>query len=459
MAPPAGATRWTPPDRTTYAAPPALPARVGWFLLHLVVVAAPLAVAVTDARPGRGLVVDLSAALGYVALSVFGIQFVLAARWAGLTAPFGADVVLRYHRQATVVSAGAAFAHPALLFVYSRSYLALTDVVDAPIRTKLAWVALLALVLLVVTSAGRRVLRMSYRAWHVLHSLLAAVIVGTAGAHAFLVGNYMAGTPMRVLWAAYGVVLCWLLAWTRVIKPLRMWRRPYRVAQLWPEPGGCLTISLRPTSRHRGKPFRFHPGQFAWILTGRTPFTLTYHPFTISSSADREQLEFTVRVGGMFTRTLRRLHVGDTVYVDGPHGRFTIDRYPAPGFVFLATGVGVTPFLSMLATMADRGDGRPVWLFLGNRYEHRVVGVRQLSRVAGRVNLTCIHVISRPTPDWLGERGRISPMLVARHIPVDYGGLQFFVCASPRVTRALVAQLRALGVDAGHIHAEDFRPV
>jgi hypothetical protein len=61
------------------------------------------------------------------------------------------------------------------------------------------------------------------------------------------------------------------------------------------------------------------------------------------------------QAGGDFTGSMRKLRRGDRVYLDGAHGSVTLESHPGMGYVFVAAGVGVTPFLSMLATLADRG--------------------------------------------------------------------------------------------------------
>jgi len=127
------------------------------------------------------------------------------------------------------------------------------------------------------------------------------------------------------------------------------------------------------------------------------------------------------------------------------------------GFVFLAAGVGVTPFLSMLSTLADRGDQRPCWLFLGNRNEDQITGIRQLERLRGRLNLTVVHVISRPSEHWPGERGRIDAEVLARHLPESHRSLQYFICAREDMVASMKGTLRhSLGVPGDRIHSERF---
>jgi predicted ferric reductase len=429
---------------------------VVWLAAHVLIGVVPLALCSTELLPGRGFMVNLSVALGFVALSVLGLQFALAARLSRATAPFGIDAVLRYHRQISFLAVAAAFGHPVLLFLVSDRYRVLLDIVHAPLRAQLAWASVAALVVLMVTSIWRRALRLSYAVWHVLHSALGVLIVLAALGHAFLVNYYFSEPWVRLVWALYAAAFLWLAVWVRLVKPIRLWRRPWRVAELWPEPGGSVTVSVEPAYRHGGHEFSFQAGQFAWILTGRTPFTLTYHPFSISSSALSNRVEFTIKRVGQFTSSVRELKVGDAVYVDGPHGSFTRERHPGLGYVFLGTGAGVTPFLSMLATMADQGDQRPCWLFLGNAHESQITGIRQLARLRSRLNLTVVHVISRPGETWTGERGRIDQALLDRHLPEHRRALQYFLCAREEVVASMEQTLVDLDVPTERIHSERF---
>jgi predicted ferric reductase len=438
------------------AAPPRGRRRLGWLSVHLLVAVAPLLLCAPEIKPGRGFVVDFSVALGFVALSVLGLQFALAARFSRSSAPFGIDVVLTYHRQISFLAVAAAFGHPVLLFLADAKYRALLDLAHLPLRAQCAWLSVAALALLMITSIWRKALRLRYQVWHVLHSLLGVLIVLAALGHAFLVDYYFGEPLVRAVWIAYTAAFLWLAVWVRLVKPLRLAMRPWRVVELWPEPGGSLTMGLEPAFRHAGRDFAFRAGQFAWILPSRNPFTPTWHPFSMSSSALRSRVEFTVKQVGGFTDSMRRLRVGDRVYLDGPHGSFTLEDNPGMGYVFVAAGVGVTPFLSMLSTLADQGDQRPVWLILGNRQEDQVTGVRQLARLQGRLNLRVVHVISRPSEQWTGERGRIDARLLDRQLPLERRSLQYFICAREGMVQAVESSLQRLGIPGDRIHSEQF---
>ena len=114
--------------------------------------------------------------------------------------------------------------------------------------------------------------------------------------------------------------------------------------------------------------FRFTPGQFGWLTLWGSPFKITGHPFSFSSSAEAAdgRVEMTIRNLGDFTSAIPKVSQGQRVYLDGPYGAFTIGN-PADMHVLIAGGIGVTPMMSMIRTLADRGDRRPVTLLYGSR--------------------------------------------------------------------------------------------
>lgn len=145
-----------------------------------------------------------------------------------------------------------------------------------------------------------------------------------------------------------------------------------------------------------------------------------------------------------------------TVYVDGPHGVFSIDQYEGVGFCLIAGGVGVAPVMSMLRTLADRGDVRPVVLFSAHRDWDAVPFREEIDRLTGRLNLRTVHVIEQPPPGWTGETGYVTAGMLRRHLPHGYPRFQFFVCGPNPMLDAMEAVLPGIGVPADRIHTERF---
>ena len=186
-----------------------------WIFVYLAVAVAPLVFAWSGPEPGRGFLINSSVALGFVGLAMMGLQFALVARFKTVSAPFGMDVVLQYHRQMAYVALLFILAHPILLFVEDTRFLALLDPVTSPLRAKMAVTSTVALFGLVALSVWRKKLRMSYEHWQLTHGLLGILIIVTALAHVFLVGYYVNEPWERALWLAMSAGFVLLLVWVR----------------------------------------------------------------------------------------------------------------------------------------------------------------------------------------------------------------------------------------------------
>ena len=317
-----------------------------------------------------------------------------------------------------------------------------------------------ALLVMVALSIWRKKLRIRYELWQLTHSVLAFVVMAAALVHVLLVGYYV-NEPLEIaLWLWMSVVFVGLVLWVRVVRPLELRGKAWRIEEVIPERGDIRTIILKPSKLHarRFDGFRFEPGQFAWITVGRSPFAITRHPFSISSSAEKTgRVALSIKAAGDFTREIGRLKPGATAYLDGPHGAFTMDRHDgAPGFVFIGAGVGITPLMSMLRTTADRNDPRPCYLFFGNREWEGVAFREEIEELKGRLNLEVVHVLSRPPEGWEGEEGRIEAAVLARRLPERYQRLQYFICGPDPLMDAAEDALIYLGVPKSRVHSERF---
>jgi ferredoxin-NADP reductase len=145
------------------------------------------------------------------------------------------------------------------------------------------------------------------------------------------------------------------------------------------------------------------------------------------------------------------------VYLDGPHGSFSIDLNQAPGYGFIAAGVGITPIYSMISTMCLREDVRPVVLFYANKDWESITFREQLRELEEYMaNLRVVHVLKQPPVGWRGEKGRVTADVLARHLPRQYRSFEFFICGAPPMMDATEAALLELGVDGYRIHSERF---
>ncbi len=347
-----------------------------------------------------------------------------------------------------VVALAFALLHPLLLLGPDRVLSELLPWQVGPGRAA-GVLGLLALLVLLVTSAGRRLLHLPYVPWRIGHALLALVLVGLGLYHAAASGLLVHDAVTRAGLCVWTIGWAALILRVRVAKPLSLLRRPYRVTGVRPEHGGAVTLVLDPDN-HDG--LRFRAGQFAWVTLFGSPFLAREHPFSFSGSAQRTpQLEVTVKAGGEFTRRVQGVKPGELAYVDGPFGSLSIDTFPdADRYFFVAGEIGVAPCVSMLRTLADRGDRRPHTLVYGTADWESATFRDDLAELASRIDLRVVHVLARPPLGWLGETGVIGQELLERHLPRS-GRRVCFVCGpEPMMDEAERALWRAGRAGGGH---------
>jgi predicted ferric reductase len=429
---------------------------VFWLAVYLALVLTPLFVLLVGPTPGGvDLWWDFSIALGFAGLAMMGVQFILTARFKRATAPFGIDIIYYFHRYLGVVVLVVILAHPVILFIDNPALVDFLDPRIAPWHMTAGSASILALLALSVTSFWRKPLRLHYDGWRIAHSLLAVAAVVLAILHVREVGHYVGGPWKSALWT--GIAASWIavLGYVRIVKPWLLLRRPWRVAEVRLERGDAWTLAIDPVG-HAG--FTFEAGQFAWLTLRASPFAMREHPFSFSSSATlpKGRVEFTIKALGDFTRTIGSVAPGETAYVDGPFGGFTVDRHPAPGYVFLAGGIGIAPIVSMLRTLADRGDRRPLLLVYAYRRTERLTFREDLDALGDRLALDIVYVLEEPPENWTGERGRITADLLDRHLPGNRAQCVYFICGPAAMIQAMEADLSRLGIPLGRIHSELF---
>jgi predicted ferric reductase len=183
----------------------------------------------------------------------------------------------------------------------------------------------------------------------------------------------------------------------------------------------------------------------------------------MSSAGDVEpggEVAFTIKnLGDWSGEDVPALKPGDHIWLDGPHGVFTMDRKQAMGYVFVAGGVGITPLYSMLQTMVEREDVRPVLLFYGGRDWQELTLREELDALSGKLNLKVIYVLNAPHEGWLGETGYVTAEVLRRYLPKQYKRFVYFICGPDPMMDAMEEALPQLGIPRESIQTERFAMV
>lgn len=426
-----------------------------WIALYLLFILAPLFALLAGALPpARDFWTEFAIAIGYSGLAMMGLQFGITARFRYVTEPWGEDVIYHFHRQISLIAVGLIVAHAAILAAGRPEMLAPSNFLDAPWSARFAVVSIGALVMLVVMALWRLRLRISYEVWHATHIVLALAAITFGILHMAGSGFYLVDPWKRALWIGLTVFWIGLLLYIRIVKPMFMLRRPYRVAEVRRERGDTTTLVMHPDG-HPG--FRFRPGQFGWLTLWGSPFKITGHPFSFSSSAQAEdgRVEMTIRKLGDFTSAVPDVVAGQRVYLDGPYGAFTTGN-PTDMHVLVAGGIGVTPMMSMIRTLADRGDRRPVILLYGSKDWESITFREELETLKARLDLEVVHVLQNPPPGWTGESGFLNAEIFRRHLPEPYADHEYFICGPNVMMDAIERALGDMHVPISKYHSERY---
>ena len=162
------------------------------------------------------------------------------------------------------------------------------------------------------------------------------------------------------------------------------------------------------------RPVQYTAGQFVELTVKHN------HPddrgdrrwFTLSSSPTHKLIGITTKFAdtksSSFKRALRKLKPGAELIMSDPIGDFVLPKLIQIPLVFVAGGIGITPFHSMLQYIAETKEVRPIKMLVGVHSESDIIFQQTFDAAGQHVTI----VVSEPTPAWGGERGQLNAELI-----------------------------------------------
>ena len=199
------------------------------------------------------------------------------------------------------------------------------------------------------------------------------------------------------------------------------------------------------------KPTNFIAGQYmSLIVPGSTPA-----PFSIASSPEEhDMIELGIEItGGPHTSKIKELKEGDHVTLRGPFGTFTMQGEKK--VCYLAGGVGITPFMSMLRWIRDTHQTTEATLFYSCKVKEQFLWREELEQMTKtHTNIKVVLTVTRDDPpDWHHEKGRINADMIKGFLP-DYLEHTFYSCGPPALISAMFELLRSMGVSDDRLKQE-----
>lgn len=240
--------------------------------------------------------------------------------------------------------------------------------------------------------------------------------------------------------------------------------RAVKVIDVVPETADAVSIYL---TEEDGSPIEFKPGQFLSVDVAVEGETLRRAYSLANACLPGVPVHITVkrmpngRVSNYLNDTIQ---TGDTLWVLGPSGNFTVEPRVVNErhFVMLAGGSGITPIMSLLETVLHHEKRSKVSLIYGNRGWDDIIFRERLARLSEGLGERLIidHVLEKPPNGWSGGKGLLSEDVLLERLDAlgieDDGMLRYFICGPTPMMEAAHRVLNRRGVDARRIAEERF---
>lgn len=216
---------------------------------------------------------------------------------------------------------------------------------------------------------------------------------------------------------------------------------------------------------HFEKPtgFSFKAGQAIDVVLINPPTTDTSsarHTFSIVSAPFQDELVVATRMrDSAFKRALKSLPIGSSAKVEGPFGALTLHNDHARGAVFIAGGIGITPFMSILRQAAKLQLPQRLLLLYSNRRPEDASFLAELQQLEQQNEnfrlVATMTEMSKSARPWDGETSWVDSDLVKRFA----GGLAapvYYVVGPPAMVEAMQEMLNRAGIAEDDIRTEEF---
>jgi ferredoxin-NADP reductase len=208
--------------------------------------------------------------------------------------------------------------------------------------------------------------------------------------------------------------------------------------------------------------FVFKAGQYIDLTLSDSqsgPTNALTHTFSIASSPSDEELVVTTRMrDSVFKQAISTLPIGSRATIVGPMGSFNLHNNTAKPAVFLAGGIGIAPFLSMLYYATEKKLGHSIVLFYANRYLQDAAfidAIWKLERDNPRFRFVPTLTRAANNNGWKGKTGHIGLQMLFAHVGILQGPI-YYIAGPPTMVAATRRTLSEVGVDEDDIRTEEF---
>ncbi|MBI5073073.1 ferric reductase-like transmembrane domain-containing protein [Candidatus Woesearchaeota archaeon] len=198
------------------------------------------------------------------------------------------------------------------------------------------------------------------------------------------------------------------------------------------------------------KPISYKSGQFVFLRFYNQKLSSESHPFSIASKSDAPNLTIVIKKLGDYTSALDNLKLGDKVGIEGPYGRFNYRGVKTKTQVWIAGGIGITPFLGMVMDLLEgKGLEYDVDLYYCVNNDADFIGANIIQKVAEKNKRFRYFAWNTKKYGHLGAQN-------IAEFSGKFKGKDFFLCGPPPFKESVIKSLEQSGVSDSYIHEEAF---
>ena len=380
--------------------------------------------------------------LSLIGVTLLAASFILSGRFRFIEVLFGGlDKMYKIHH----ITGGVAFVlllhHPIFLAVNALpnislgwKYLWFSNILSYNFGVAGIYLMLLLLVLTFITN-------LPYHIWLKTHEYMGLALL-LSSVHILTINSDVS----RYLPLRYWIIALLILSSFSVIYRLflrKIFKTSYKYSvSAIQRIGDVVEITMKPVD----KKMSYSAGQFIFATfksLGNEP-----HPFSIASHSNSEEIVLGIKILGDYTLNVKDVVAGEEVLIEGPFGMFNEPTIGEKDLIWIAGGIGITPFLGMLEDQKNRTDRKIDLFYCVKTQDDAIFEQKILAKIANSTNINYWKFCS-------ADKGRISAEVLASSVP-DIKNRKIMLCGPTVMMESLTKQLMKIGIKKRNIIFEDF---
>ncbi|MCX6701675.1 MAG: ferric reductase-like transmembrane domain-containing protein [Candidatus Zambryskibacteria bacterium] len=386
---------------------------------------------------------------GLSGMALLSINFILAARFRFLDKLFnGLNVVYIKHHLIGAIAFCLLLFHPTFLIIQylyislKSSFLFIFSMQNWAIN--LGELSLLVFIVLMVFTFY---FNFKYQNWKNTHKYLGIVLL-LGGLHMLLIPSDISNNvTLKYYMLGLAIIGAYSYFYRTILGVYKKGEYKYKLEKIIKVNDNVVELKLSPLARK----IKFLPGQFVFLRFDNNGILSESHPFSITSCTDDDNLSLGIKTLGDYTSMVYLLKPGAICLIEGPFGAFSYTKSNSKRQIWIAGGIGITPFLSM-ARQINSGKvdkNYKIDLYYSVKNSNEAVFSDELAEISKQNdNFKFYQHFSE-------KDGRISANSVVKNNS-DIHNVEIFLCGPSEFMRSLRSQFVKLGFDNSKIYSEEF---